>query len=303
MSSEKYRDQVRLLLQVMNCFGGTTDFALKGGTAINLFLREDFPRLSVDIDLIYLHGERFDEAKVAINEVLDGFEPAIRQIAGFRQYSRTKPDGFTRLITTLAARVKIEVSPIVRGSVYQPSIRAVSDAVADEFGYAEMLVGSIDDVYAGKLVAAMDRQHPRDLFDVRNLLDNEGITPSMIKAFAVYLCSSNAAMSEVLTPRRKELAQVYEAQFEGMVNPDSGMTLDVLIRTREEMIERIHTMLGDAERAFIMSVQRKAPDWELLKIPGLTDLPSVRFKVQNLGQMSDQKYEEECRRLESILYP
>ena len=51
--SERYRRQVALLIAVMPFVAAEKDFALKGGTAINLFVR-DMPRLSVDIDLTYL---------------------------------------------------------------------------------------------------------------------------------------------------------------------------------------------------------------------------------------------------------
>jgi predicted nucleotidyltransferase component of viral defense system len=89
---------------------------------------------------------------------------------------QSAPKGETR-ITKLIVRaddvqIKIEITPVLRGCVYEPANRAVSAA----FGFAEMPVVSMPDLYAGKLVAALDRQHPRDLFDVRDLLANEGIS-------------------------------------------------------------------------------------------------------------------------------
>ncbi len=52
------------------------------------------------------------------------------------------------------------------------------------------------DLYAGKIMAALDRRHPRDLFDVRDLLANEGIDDTLRKAFIVYLLSHNRPMGE-----------------------------------------------------------------------------------------------------------
>ena len=43
------------------------------------------------------------------------------------------------------------------------------EAVEEAFGFAETSVVSFEDLFAGKLVAALDRQHPRDLFDVREI--------------------------------------------------------------------------------------------------------------------------------------
>ena len=53
MARERYVDQLRLLVDILPAVAAEDDFALKGGTAINLFYR-DLPRLSVDIDLTFL---------------------------------------------------------------------------------------------------------------------------------------------------------------------------------------------------------------------------------------------------------
>ena len=79
------------------------------------------------------------------------------------------------LVEVDRAQIKIEVTPVLRGCVYEPVVRGVSARVEEEFGFAEIQVVSFADLYAGKIVAALDRQHPRDLFDVRDLLAHEGI--------------------------------------------------------------------------------------------------------------------------------
>jgi predicted nucleotidyltransferase component of viral defense system len=91
--------------------------------------------------------------------------------------------------------IKIEVTPVLRGCVYEPKPSSVSAAVEDQFGFAEIQVVSFADLYAGKLVAALDRQHPRDLFDVRDLLANEGIGEDLRKAFVVYILSHSRSMA------------------------------------------------------------------------------------------------------------
>ena len=67
--------------------------------------------------------------------------------------------------------VKIEVTPVLRGSVYPPENRELSPRAADAFGYASMPVLNFADLYAGKICAALDRQHPRDLYDAFWLLE------------------------------------------------------------------------------------------------------------------------------------
>jgi predicted nucleotidyltransferase component of viral defense system len=53
MKDSPYYKQVELMLKIIPLVAAERCFALKGGTAINLFVR-DMPRFSVDIDLTYL---------------------------------------------------------------------------------------------------------------------------------------------------------------------------------------------------------------------------------------------------------
>src|SRR5262245_4447259 len=91
----------------------------------------------------------------------------------------------TKLVVREAAgaQIIVEVTPVLRGSAYESEVRGVSRAVEAAFGFAEMQVVSFADLYAGKIVAALDRQHPRDLFDVKHLLANEGIDEALRAAF------------------------------------------------------------------------------------------------------------------------
>ena len=56
---KRYADQVALLVAILPLLDAEPRFALKGGTAINLF-EHDLPRLSVDIDLTWLPMQDFD---------------------------------------------------------------------------------------------------------------------------------------------------------------------------------------------------------------------------------------------------
>ena len=76
-------------------------------------------------------------------------------------------------------------------------------------GYAEMQVVALPDLYAGKIAAALDRQHPRDLFDILYLYENEGITDDLFKAFLVYLVSHNRPAHELLDPHLLDLESIY----------------------------------------------------------------------------------------------
>jgi len=71
---EVYRKQVELLIKILPFIAEEDCFALKGWTAINLFVR-DMPRLSVDIDLTYL-------PVLSRSESLDAIDAAMKRIAG-----------------------------------------------------------------------------------------------------------------------------------------------------------------------------------------------------------------------------
>jgi predicted nucleotidyltransferase component of viral defense system len=186
--SEVYQRQVSLLIRILPLVAAEECFALKGGTAINLFVR-DMPRVSVDIDLTYLPLSSREESLAAIDAAMNRIAVRIRDaFCGVRVTAiGTKPEKviLKLLVRHEGAQVEIEVTPVLRGCVYEPELRAVSLSVEDAFGFAEIRVVSFADLYAGKIVAALDRQHPRDLFDVRDLLANEGINHDLRCAFVV----------------------------------------------------------------------------------------------------------------------
>src|SRR6056297_2515867 len=167
MARDIYEAQVALLVRIFPYVAKEEVFALKGGTAINLFYR-DLPRLSIDIDLTYLpiqgRGASLVEIDAALNRIAAGIE---RTISG-SEVRRTAGGGGreTRVLVRLGnAEIKIETSPVARGVVHEPELREVRDAVQARYGYAEIQMVSFEDLYGGKLIAALDRQHPRDLFD------------------------------------------------------------------------------------------------------------------------------------------
>ena len=216
--SDQYRRQAALLVRTIPFVATETCFALKGGTAINLFVR-DMPRLSVDIDLTYLPVENRVTSLANIDAAMQRLDKRIREgLRGARVTSvRMQPENIVTktFVEADGVQTKIEVTPVLRGCVYDPQVRSVSPAVEARFGFAEIQVVSFADLYAGKLVAALDRQHPRDLFDVRDLLANEGIGDELRKAFIVYILSHNRPMAEVLAPVRIDIAQEFTRGFDG----------------------------------------------------------------------------------------
>lgn len=279
-----YLDTARLLTQVAPLVFVDDTFALKGGTAINLFVR-DMPRLSVDLDLVFPdHAPPREEALESIND-------AIRQAAerlktrGFQTHAPAADAGETKLLVRRGRiEVKIEVNFVMRGTV-QPVRRASLRPVARDLLMADLdiPVVSLEDMYGGKLVAALDRQHPRDLFDVMQLFAHEGITPGIRRAFVVYLASHNRPVHEVLFPPVRDIRHDYAHNFAGMTA--EPVPLDALLAAQERMVRELQQGLDDSERRFLLSLVAVTPDWSLLGIAHLEHLPGIRWKLHNLSKL------------------
>ena len=300
--SSHYYQQVQLLLQVIPFVAQHDCFALKGGTAINLFVR-DFPRLSVDIDLVFLPMQERQQALSTIRHHLtqlgSEISQGIRNVAVIESF-REKSDALRLTISRGDTQIKVELSPVLRGTVYPPQLRTVSAAVEDEFGFAEMPVVSFADLYAGKLCAALDRQHPRDLFDAKWLLDNEGLTLELRKALLVYMISHNRPIAELLRPNFKELAALYDGEFKNMAEQE--IPLAELEETRSRLVALINASLTDEERRFLLSFKNREPEWALLGLDGIAQLPAVRWKMQNLANMAPEKHAKSFEDLRRVLY-
>lgn len=298
---EGYQKQVKLLVRALPHVAEEKDFALKGGTAINLFVR-DFPRLSVDIDLTFLPILPRPDSIAAVNSGMARVAQRIgKNLAGVHVHERTTSDGIlTRLIVRQdGVQIKIEINPVMRGSVYDPVVMSVAEKVEATFGYAEIKVVSQADLYAGKLMAALDRQHPRDLFDVRELLAKEGIGDELRRAFIVYLISHDRPMAEVLRANLKDIAAEYDRGFAGMTEED--VPLEALLAARQHMIDIIIGRMPADHRAFLVSFERGAPDWDLLGLPAAKDLPAVKWRQLNLDKLTKDKRDDLVAQLEDVL--
>ena len=301
MGKRKYYQQVQLLLQVLPYVAQHDCFALKGGTAINLFFR-NMPRLSVDIDLVFLPLTGREEALNTIRRSLSTLAESIRsEIPGTRVVASflEKQDALRLTVNKQGAQIKIELSPVLRGTVYPPAVMSVSESVEQDFGYAEIKVVHFADLYAGKICAALDRQHPRDLFDVKLLLDNEGVDDSLRKALLVYIISHNRPIAELLRPNFKDISGLYEGEFLSMARED--VSLHQLETTRERLVDLIHSSLTEKERQFLLTFKRRSPDWSLLGVEYVEHLPAIQWKLRNLKKMSAADHTQALNQLERIL--
>ena len=184
--------------------------------------------------------------------------------------------------------------------MFEPEERDVSPAVEDEIGFGQIKVVSFADLYAGKIVAASDRQHPRDLFDVRHLLTNEGVDEALRQAFLIYLLSGNRPFAEYLDPPRKDIAAEFERGFVGMTS--EPVALAELQAAREALIETIVGDMPQDHRAFLMSAKQCEPQWELVGVEGDRDLPAIRWRMSNIREMDPKKRDQQLAELRRALF-
>lgn len=295
--------QAELMLRMIPFVAQETCFALKGGTAINLFVR-DFLRLSVDIDLVYLPIEDRTTSLAGISSALDRIADRIIKAYPDAQIQKVRRSGSTLTAKLIIRRenvqIKIEPNEVIRGVVFPCSMRSLSPKAEEFFELsASIQTVSLPDLYGGKLCAALDRQHPRDVFDMMMLLAAEGISDEIRQAFVVYLASHDRPMNELLDPPRHDLRGIFENEFQGMTT--QPVDLEELNACRETYIASVLRYLTNDERRFLLSIKLGNPEWNLLPFTGLQYLPAIQWKLLNIARMSKLKHAEAIEKLKAKL--
>lgn len=189
MSAKPYQAQVALLLRIIPVLEKEPSLAMHGGTAINLFIR-DMPRLSVDIDLTYVPLE---DRETSVSNIRAALERMTKELEKALQNPRiVMNERGDKLTCSLdGVQVKIEVNNTARGLIGKPEQRILCERAQREFkAFCRVQTVPLAQVYGGKICAALDRQHPRDLFDVKYMLENEGFTPDIKHGFIACILSS-----------------------------------------------------------------------------------------------------------------
>jgi predicted nucleotidyltransferase component of viral defense system len=301
MKDSVYYRQARLLLRIIPIIERYPVFALKGGTAINFFIR-DMPRLSVDIDLTYVPIDERETALASISSTLNNIgRDVVRLIPNATVIPRhTGNNNVGISVRSDGCNVKVEPNSVLRGTIYEPVKMTVTPRVQEIFQLtAESKVLNIADIYGGKICAALDRQHPRDLFDIKLLLDHEGITSKIRKSFIVHLISHDRPMAELLKPRYQDIKKVFKNEFDGM--SFLKVPLQELEEARDILVREINESLTDKEKKFIISVKKGNPKWDFLGLRGVDLLPAVQWKLLNISRMGKVKQSTALKKLEKAL--
>ena len=293
-----YKQQVALLLDILPEVFKEKCFALHGGTAINLFVR-DMPRLSVDIDLTYILDDNRQQARENIINALSNIKRYIEQLNPDANIT-LQVEEMKLIITTSTALVKIEVNQANRGVIDSPIEMTLCENAQNEYGvFCAIPVVRMNQLYGGKICAALDRQHPRDLFDVKILLENEGYTSEIKEGLMLAILSSNRPISELLWPNFVNQEQALKNQFARMTNlPFSYKDFE---HTRFEMLKLIHESLNDKDKEFLMAFKQGAPNWEIYNFERF---PAVQWKLKNIIRLKNQnpeKHKNTVDKLELVL--
>jgi len=281
----QYIESVRLLLAVAPVIFESPHFALKGGTAINLFVQE-LPRLSVDIDVVFTdHIMQRDQALTSIGDDLQTAKATLERMGYSATVRKTqKGDEAKLLVADQASQIKVEVNFVFRGTLLPVSPRTLVRSARDLFTTTmDLPILAIPELYGSKLVAALDRQHPRDWFDVAAMVDSLGIDAAMIDCCVAYLAGHNRPIHEVLFSNDLPLTDIFVSDFAGMTATE--IPLKRLVETRQYIRRELPKVLTDAHKGFLLSFVRAEPDWSLMPFTHLKDLPAIRWKLLNLEKL------------------
>ncbi len=300
MINQQYFDQVKLLVKILPYIAKENCFALKGGTAINLFY-SDLPRLSVDIDLTYINFDIRDIAYSKINEALERINSNLQEL-GYKSFIRGDKEKKIICQDKDFATVKIEPNYTLRGCIKEPKIISICESAEEIFGYIDFPVLSKSEVYGGKICAALDRQHPRDLFDIYQLIQNGGISDEIIEGFVVMLLSANRPLYEIIVPNILDRESVFYSEFQGMT--DTDFTYEQHIETLKYLISFIQENLKNKYKNQLLNFVSLNFDFNSLNIQNVENLPAIKWKIQNLKNLANinsEKFKDEYMKLQQIL--
>lgn len=298
MEKATYRNQVSLLLNVLPEVAKEKCFALHGGTAINLFVRH-MPRLSVDIDLTYVpivdRVTTMSNIRAALGRVKRNVENVLKNV---RISDRSEVGKL--LVSQGGFGIKIEVNLVARGTISEPTQMTLCKKAQEEFeAFCVIQVSSFGQLYGGKICAALDRQHPRDLFDVKYLLEQEGVSDEVKAGFLLSLISSDRPLHEVIQPTFLDQRTTLENHFIGMSSEE--FTYADFENTRAKLVDSIHQRLTNEDREFLLGINGLDPIWNEYDFQ---KYPAVQWKLQNLQRLKDNnpvKFNEQYDSLEKIL--
>lgn len=299
---EIYKKQVALLIDILTEISKEDNLALHGGTAINLF-HLNMPRLSVDIDLTFVpfsdsRNEDLDKIRQSLKLVQNRLKNTFPNIR-FEDEKRAEEE-LKLLCTKDNATVKVEVNQINRGLISLTLTKILCHRAEEEFDrFCEIKTVSVGQLWGGKLNAALERQHPRDIFDVKSMLQEVGFTEEIKQGFLFFLLCGKRPIDEVLNPNFANQRVIFDSQFSGMTNEE--FTYEEFEKIRKELVSMIQKSLTDSEKEFLLSFVSGNPNW---KDFDYSRYPAIKWKQLNINKLKQEnssKFSESVRKLADLL--
>lgn len=285
MTDNRYRKQVELLLLVLPELKVTDYFAMHGGTAINLFYR-NMPRLSVDIDLTYVPIQDKPTSQQAVISGLHVLKNNL--VSRYRDmHVDVQEDMWKLLVKSRGTQIKLEVNKVSRGTVSPPEIMPICEKAQETFDqYITVRTVPYGQTFGGKMCAALDRQHPRDMFDILYLL-KDGLNEEVKKGLLLNLLSGPRPLHEVITPHLQDHRETMRNQFDGMALETFSYAQYESVRNN--LIVAVHALLNDEDRKLLLSFKSGRPEWSSYNFSAF---PAVQWKLQNIQRLKIQNPEK-----------
>lgn len=296
--NREYAEKVKVLLRLLPIIMEEKVFAVHGGSAINLFVR-NLPRYSVDIDLTYIPLEGRDESLKNIHaHLMNIASKAMRALPGMHivpKFSTSK-----LLCEYQRKQIKVEVNQTKRGIIGGDVLTMpLCKKAQDEFGlYCEADIVPMTLLYGGKIAAALSRQHPRDLFDVKYM---EYPFENTREGLLFCLLSSDRPLHESFAPNLIDQTDALANQFAGMT--EVPFSYEEYEEVRAKLIADVNALVTPEDKSFLVSFEMAEPDWDMFDFPFFKNYPSILWKLQNLQKLkkqNPQKLQAETDRLKNI---
>lgn len=292
--NSQFTKQVDFLLRILPEVAKETDLALHGGSAINLFYFE-MPRLSVDIDLTYLPFGARDKDLRQIKALLIRIKTQLLKIIPQIKIKGPKIDveDYKLYCSLDKTEVKIEINTINRGVYHDIELHHLRKKAQDEFNrFCEMQIVPLGQLFEGKIVAALDRQHPRDLFDFRKMMEVIGFTNDVSEGFLFCLLSSKRPVHEILRPSFIDHNSTLISQFSGMT--DEVFSYGMYGSSRELLVETVHKNLTPEAHELLLSFTDGQPKWGRFDYERF---PGIQWKLLNIRKLKKQNPNKHLRQL------
>lgn len=298
--NDKYRKQVALLIKIMPNVYQIEEFAVHGGTAINMF-HKNMPRYSVDIDLTYIPLKEREESLNEINIRLAELKRQIEKTVPGIKVTH-KPNVWKLLCVKDGDTVKIEVNGTKRGVIGDIEVKSLCPKAQKEFNMGCLArIVPFTQLYGGKIAAALSRQHPRDLFDCK-YMDVESFD-AVKDGLMFCLLSSDKPIIESLQPNLINQEDALRNQFEGM--SDVPFTYSDFEEARRNLINKVNGIFTNDDKAFLVSFEQGEPEWNKCSLGNVSNYPSVKWKLQNILKLKEtnpEKHKYGIEKLSSYFY-